>query len=204
MRIKLGLLTAGLLAAAAVAPAHAAIYSTSFSGTVVGSPAPVSGPAVGSVVSGSFVYSGDASQFLSFTINGISAAQPFVSTVTISPSGISNPYEAVYEASTSIAQGTGTANSAFTLDLLAYNNFATANAAGILATPNLGSLLETQANSFDGNFSEFSYSTGTATGTTRSFTVALDPASLSTRIPEPASLALLAVPMIGTMLRRRR
>ena len=199
MRTLLGLLAAGVLTAA---PAHAAIYSSAFSGAVTQQTG--AGLTVGTTVTGSFAYSSDASRFLNFTINGISAAQPLVSTVTISPTGISNPYEVIYTASTSIPQGSGTTNSAFTLDLLAYTNFASSNALTILNTPNLGSQLETQANSFDGNFSDFTYYTGSATAVTKSFTVALNPNSLVTQVPEPATLALLAAPMLGMILRRRR
>lgn len=199
MRTILGLLAAGLLAAA---PAHAAIYSSTFSGAVTQQTG--AGLTVGSTVTGSFAYSSDASRFLNFTINGISAAQPFLSTVTTVPVAVSNPFEAIYTASTSIPQGNGTTNSAFTLDLLANTSFASANALTILTTPTLGSQIETLANSFDGNFSDFTYSTGSATAVTRSFTVALNPTTLVTQVPEPATLALLAAPMLGLILRRRR
>lgn len=201
MRIT-SILLASIVVTALAAPASAAIYSTSFSGNVTQQNG--AGLAVGSPVSGSFDYSSDAGRFLSFTINGISAAQPFVSTVTISPAAISNPYEALYTATTSIVQGNGTTNTAFALDLLANDTFSSNTATGILTTRNLGSLLETQQNSFDGNFSSFSYYTGTQTAVTRSFTVALNAASLTTQVPEPASLALLAAPVLGLALRRRR
>ena len=201
MRKLLPLIASGLLLAAAQ-PAAAAIYSTSFNGTVVSQSGTSS--SVGSSVSGSFTYSSDAGRFLNFTIAGIPAAMPYASQAITSPGGASNPYEAIFQALNSGVQtGTG-GNSSFMLDLLAYNSFNSGNALTVLTTPGVGTTLETQQNSFDGNYSLFSLSRGTGTSTTQSLIAALNPASLTTAVPEPASLALLAAPMIGLVLRRRR
>lgn len=201
MRKLLAFLTPGLLLAAATLPADAAIYSTSFSGTVVSQTGTSS--AVGSTVAGSFTYSSDASRFLNFTIAGLSATAPFTSQATTSSLSTSNPYEAIFQALTTFAQ-TNSSNASFTLDLLAFNNFTSGNALTVLTTPGIGNALETRANSFDGNYSLFSVSRGTGMASTQSLIAALNPASLSTSVPEPASLALLGAPMMGLVFRRRR
>ncbi len=187
------------LAAFAAAPAHAALYSTSFTGTVTKQVA--SGLAVGSTIAGSFQYSSDANRFLSFNIGSFSATQPFTSTATTSPANVINPYEAIYSALTSATQTGGNVNRGFTLDLLALNTFSSGNALSVLTS---GTPLETQANSFDGNFSSFSFYNGTGTNVTQSLTAALNASSLTTSVPEPISLALLAAPVFGVVLRRRR
>lgn len=196
------LLAPGLLIAAAAAPANATVYNTSFSGTVTTATGVAN--AVGSTVAGSFSYDTSTSTYQSFTIGSFSASQPFSSIATTVPSGASNPYEAIFEALTASAQTGGTVNSSFTLDLLSNTNFTGTSAFSVLTNP--GSL-ETQANSFDGNFSSFSYSYGTPTANTQSLIVALNPTSLSTtatNVPEPASMLLLAGPVLGLAFRRRR
>jgi hypothetical protein len=56
----------------------------------------------------------------------------------------------------------------------------------------------------DPSLSQFSYFIGNADGTgIRSVTAALTVSSLNTAVPEPVSLALLAAPVFGVVLRRR-
>ncbi len=190
------LLLVGLVVTAAALPAKAAIYSTSFTGNVTNSTNTTN--AVGSTITGSFTYSSDTSQYLNFSIDGFSATQPFISVATTITGGAINPISAFYAANQSVTQGTGTTNRTFTLDLEALTNFGTNNALALLTTPNLFSLLDTTTIG-----SDFSYVNSSATGTGTTNLVATL-TSLSTTVPEPASLALLAAPVLGMVFRRRR
>lgn len=193
MQKILSLLAPGLLLAALAAPADAAIYSTSFSGTVTQQTGTTL--SVGNAVSGAFVYSSDLGRFLSFTIGGASATPPYTSIVSTTP-GV-NPYTALFEAQNSAVQQGG-ANQTFSLDLEALTTFRNATALGILADPTVTSQL-------DPALSQFNYFIGNANGTgIRSVTAALTVSSLSTAVPEPVTLALLAAPVLGVVLRRRR
>lgn len=190
------LLLAGLALTAAALPAEAAIYSTSFTGIVTTSTNTTN--AVGSTITGSFTYSSDTSQYLNFRIDGFSATQPFTSVATTSTGGAINPVSAFYAANQSVTQGTGTTNRTFTLELEALTNFGTNNALALLTTPNLFSQLDTT-----NIVSNFSYVNSSATGTGTTNLVATL-ARLSTTVPEAASLALLAAPVLGMVFRRRR
>ena len=196
MRQILSLLAPGLLLAALAAPADAAIYSTSFSGTVTQQTGTTN--SVGSTVNGAFVYSSDAGGFVSFTIDGVSATPPYTSIVSATP-GV-NPYSVLFEAQTSAVQQGGTTNRNFALDLEGPfpGGFSSSTALGILTSPTLKSQL-------DPTLSQFSYLIANANGTAiQSLTAALTISSLNTAVPEPVSLALLAAPVLGVVLRRRR
>ncbi len=195
--IKLSaLLLAGLTFTAVAAPAHATIYAANFTGSV--STSINTSLAIGNTVSGSFVYDSASAAYTSFKVDGFSATAPFTSYATVSPGGTSNPVSAFFSAAQSVVQGTGTVNRTFTLDLEALNNFNGPSALAILSTPGLFAQLDTV--SFPSNFS---YVTSPGNGTpTTNLTATLT--SLSTTVPEPASMALLAVPMLGMALRRRR
>jgi hypothetical protein len=192
MRKIISLLVPGLLLGALAAPADAAIYSTSFSGTVTQQTG--TALSVGGAISGAFVYSSDQGRFLSFTVDGASATPPYASVVSTTPGA--NPFTALFEAQNSAVQQGGT-NQTFSLDLEALTSFKNATALAILADPTLKSQL-------DPSLSQFSYFIGNADGTgIRSVTAALTVSSLNTAVPEPVSLALLAAPVFGVVLRRR-
>ncbi len=194
------LLLAGLALTALAVPAEAAIYSTNFTGTVTASANTTN--AVGSTITGAFTYSTDTSQFIAFRIDGFTATQPFTSVVTTVPANALNPYSAFYEANQSVTQGTGAVNRTFTLDLEALTNFTTSSALTLLTSPTLLAQIDTNPADSPTN-STFSYYNGPGNGTgVTSLTAALT--SISTTVPEPASLALLAAPVLGMALRRRR
>ena len=194
------LLLAGLALTALAVPAEAAIYSTNFTGTVTASANTTN--AVGSTITGAFTYSTDTSQFIAFRIDGFTATQPFTSVVTTVPANALNPYSAFYEANQSVTQGTGAVNRTFTLDLEALTNFTTSSALTLLTSPTLLAQIDTNPADSPTN-STFGYYNGPGNGTgVTSLTAALT--SISTTVPEPASLALLAAPVLGMALRRRR
>lgn len=199
------LIVTGALIGAFTAPAEAAVYTSTFSGTATTSINATS-PA-GSTVTGSFTYDSSTSQFTSFKVGSYSAVAPFTSSVTVAPGGGTPPFSAFYTASNSVVQGTGTVNQTFALDLEAlitsstttpFTSFPSTNPLTILTLPNLNSLLDPS--------SQFTYYTGTGSGTgVTNLVVSLSSISTAaTGVPEPASMALLAVPAIAMVLRRRR
>ncbi len=195
-----------LLMAVAAAPAHATLYSSSFSGSVVSQTG--TSFSVGNTVSGSFTYNSSTNSFLSYSIDGFSAAQPFASIATAIPNGAVAPYEAQFEALSSAAQQGTNRNISFTLDLQAITNFTNSTAFGILTSSATASQLATQANQGSSDplqISTFSYNSQPASGGAGvSLVVALNAASLSTSVPEPASMMLLAAPVLAFAFARRR
>ena len=186
------LLVAGLLAVTLAAPASAAIYSTTFTGTVSSQKGTTY--AAGNTVSGAFTYSSDASRFLSFSIDGFSASGNYNSVLGATPGG--SPYSALYETQISATSQGGNLNQTFALDLEALTNFTNSTALGILTTPGLNSQL-------DPTMSNFTYYSANAAGT-NVVTLVAGLTQVSTQVPEPASLMLLAAPLLGLVMRRRR
>lgn len=192
MRLIPGFLTIGLLAASLTAPASAAIYSTTFSGTVSSQSGTIY--SVGNAVNGSFTYSSDAGRYLNFSIDGFSASGAYNSIASVTPGA--NPFTALFETQISATSQGGNLNQTLALDLEALTNFTASTALGVLTTPTLSGQL-------DPTLSNFTYFSGTASGTNIvSLTAALT--QVTTQVPEPATLALLAAPLLGLVTRRRR
>ena len=65
-------------------PAHAAIYDARFTGTVASSQG-ITGAAVGSTVTGEFIYNSASNTYTLFTVAGVSATAPFTSLASLTP-----------------------------------------------------------------------------------------------------------------------
>lgn len=195
MRSIATVLVLGLLAAA---PAHASFLEVTFTGTVTSNQG--NSFTAGQTINGSFGYETSNGTIANFQVAGVSAQPPFNTIVQVAPA-VLNPFSAIYEAQTSPVQQGGNQNQTFNLDLEALNTFPTMDPAAILTLPNLLSVLD--LNSADIAYSNFGFYTATAAGTNVS-AVSAALTGLAVGVPEPASLLLLAVPLVGSALLRRR
>lgn len=192
-----------VLAALAVAiPAHATIYTANFIGTVYQTQG-ATGEAVGSTVTGRFDLNDTTGNFLDFAIAGQSVAPGFQSFASIGPALT----DAIYTAQVSpVALGTPS-NSTFSLNLSSLTTWpSTATAYTLLTdTTQLTTNLDTiniPASAFP---STFNYYTANADGTNvQSLAANLTSITVTTAVPEPASLALVAASLLGLGLFARR
>ena len=187
------LLALPLLAGAA--PASAAILDAQFSGPVLSQTA--AGLAVGSRISGEFIYNTDAAAYVLFTIAGDTASGNAGSSATITPDG----FTALYQSQLSPVQQGGTVNNTLTVDLEGLNPFISpvlpGSAVALLTDPaRLAADLDTANSTFG-----FTRSNANGTNVVR---VTADLTSFSVAVPEPASVALFAAAclMVGVRLRR--
>jgi len=191
-----------ILAAAAlgtVIPAHATVFSVSFSGVVADSTG-ATGEAVGDIIAGSFNLNDGSGQFSSFSIAGKSAPAG-----SLANNGLSFT-DALYEDQLSPVSAWGNVNSTFKLDLSSLSEWPVGSDsiyALLTDSSQIPSNLDTSGDFFT---STFGYYMSDAAGNN---VVQLDADLTSLKVtasPEPASLALLATALLslGCLVRRGR
>lgn len=178
------------LAASSVA-AHAGYLDVRFNGIV--DTQQNTAFAIGSSIAGEFVYDTGIGRYVSFVVGGQSVAPGFASTASITP----DRFSSIYRAQVSPLSG-GNLNSTFVVDLEGIDPWSTTNAIGLLqATRQLALNLDT-------TLSSFGFFTGNADGTNvRSLSATLATVQV-TAVPEPGSIALLAIGFTALLARRAR
>jgi hypothetical protein len=188
---------------AAVATHAGPIYMVNFTGTVDQTQG-ATGESIGSTVMGHFDLDAATGNLLDFTIAGKSVAAGFTSMASIGPGG----FDAIYTAQVSPVLSLGTPNSTFSLDLSSLTNCPSTDTALTLLTDKtqLTTNLDTITNPLSAFPSTFDYFTANANGT-NVVSLSADLTSITATVtPEPASLALVAVPLLfglGLFVRRR-
>jgi hypothetical protein len=204
MKNTLFVLAIATLAAVAAAPAQAGpIYIVNFTG-IVAQTQGATGQTVGSTVTGHFDLDSATGNFLDFMIAGKSVAAGYTSSASIVPALT----DAIYTAQVSPVLALGIPNSTFSLDLSSLTSWPSTDTAYTLLTDKsqLPANLDTITNPLSAFPSTFDYYTANANGTN---VVALS-ANLTSitaiATPEPASLTLVAVPLLlglGWFVQRR-
>ena len=201
--MKRALFVLAIAALAAAIPATAAVYDVSFTGTVFQTQG-ATGEAVGNTVTGHFDLDSVTGNYLDFMIAGQSVAPGYLSSASIGPALT----DAIYTAQVSpVASGTSS-NSTFSLDLSSLSTWPSTDTAYTLLTntAQLAANLDTVNNPSSAFPSTFSYYMASASGTN---VVSLGAhltslTTTTTATPEPASLALLACPLLALAFFVRR
>ena len=171
--------------------AHAVLLDATFSGTVQSQTDTTT--AVGSAISGNFVFDTSNSSFVSFVIGTQSVAAGFASTAAMTP----DAYTALYTAQvTPVGAVQGAVNSSFTLDLEGLAPWPAATAVALL-----GSGSSALMANLDTALSTFGYYQANADGTgIHALTASLNNVAV---VPEPANLLLFAAGAALLGLRRQ-
>lgn len=180
---------------AAVVPAHATIFSASFTGTVYQTTG-ATGRAVGDTVSGQFDLNDSTGRFLDFIIDGNSVSPGYESSVSISQGG----FDAIYTAQVSPVSSGMSSNSTFSLDLSSLTNWPSSDTAYTLLvdTAQLTTNLDTVNNPLSAFPSALSYYTANSDGTNVvSLRADLTSITAAAAVPEPATLTLFASSLLG-------
>jgi hypothetical protein len=202
--MKRTLYVLAMAALAAVTPAFATVYSVSFTGSVDQTQG-ATGQSVGNSVSGHFDLDSVTGDYLDFTIAGKSVAAGYLSSASIVPA----MSDAIYTAQASpVALGTPS-NSSFSLDLSSLSTWPTTDTPYTLLTDTtqLTTNLDTASNPASAFPSTFNYYTANSNGTNVvSLNADLTSITVTTAVPEPSSLALIASSLLGlgVLVRRRR
>lgn len=191
------LLTAFAFAAlAAVVPAHAAVYTVGFTGTVSQTQG-ATGQAVGNTVSGLFDIDSITGNFLDFSIAGKPVASGYQSFAAFVPSRT----DAVYTAQVSPTVTGGSVNSTFSLNLSSLTSWPNSDTVFTLLTDTQQLTTNLDLINRPGSVvpSTFNYFTANADGTN---VVSLNAnvtalTASSNAVPEPATFALLGSALLG-------
>lgn len=200
---KLLLILPPLMALTAAAPAGAAVIDARFTGAVASQTG--TALAIGSAITGEFLYDTAAGAYLSFTVDGASVPTGFASSASLTPDRL----QATYQAQISPVSQGGTVNNTFAVTLEGLAPFPTGDAVALLTSAQLAANLDTAGSPNSAFPSTFGYYMSNADGTSiRQVSANLASINVTstgapTGVPEPASLALVAAALLGVGMGRR-